>query len=589
MRTYQKTMKIRFFLMFILTSLAFTVLLGKIIKIQAYENDKYRKMAEGQHVGEIQISALRGAIYDRNGSVLAFSVARPSVAINPTLVKNPGRTAFYLSLALGIDKKEIMRRIQVPTTFAWVARKIDEKTANQIERLKLPGIFILNESSGKRFHPKRRIASHVVGYTGVDDQGLEGVEASYDEILKGKPGDLKAEMDQRGRMLPGGQYTHKPTVPGKDIYLTIDESIQYIVEKELARTVKEFNADGGTIIVYEPRTGDILALANYPDYLPSRGIWTPKRIVRNKAVCDNYEPGSTFKVILAAAALDSGKVTSKDQFYCGQSIAVGGYNLRNANDGIISPSGTETIDGVITYSFNVGAAAIGLRIGRKTLYKYVDGLGFGKLSHIDLPGEREGMVIPEKYWKPINLATISYGQGIAVTPVQMVQAYGAIVNDGVKMKPRVVRKIMDTRTGAARVIKPKILGKPLKAKTSYEILEILHNVCENGTGKAARIKGYKVGGKTGTANVVKNGVYVTDNYIASFVGVVPVEDPRLVILIKIDRPRGIIWGGCVAAPAFNKIGSQILWRLGIQPDLETDAAELVPPEPLKEKEKGGEE
>ena len=590
MKVQYRIKKERFFLLFCMSIIGFIILLGNLIKLQAYEGPKYKRLAELQQVGKIKLNALRGSIFDKSGNVLAFSVAQPSIAINPTQVRNPERTAFYLALALGRKKDEVLKKVKSTRTFEWVARKVDEKTAKQIERLNLPGVFLLNESSGKRFHPKRKIASHVVGYTGIDDQGLEGIEASYDEILTGKQGSLEAEMDQRGRIIPGGQYTINPPEPGKDVYLTIDETVQYIVEKELARTVKEFNADGGTIILYNPRNGDIVALANYPDYLPSRGIWTPKKIVRNKAVCDNYEPGSTFKVIMAASALDSGTIKMEDQFYCGQSIQVGGYSLRNANDGIISPTGTENIMGIITYSFNVGSAAVGLKMGKKVYYKYIDALGFGKQTGIDLPGETEGILMPGKFWKPINLATIAYGQGIAVTPIQMLQAYGAVVNEGVMLKPRLVRKIVDNETGEIKVIKPKIVGKPLKAKTSHQMLKILENVCKEGTGKNANIKGYRIGGKTGTANVVKNGVYVSDKFIASFMGVVPVEDPQLVMLVKIDHPSPIIWGGCVAGPAFHNIGKRVLWRMGIQPKNIEKTAKLVPPESLdkndKDKKKG---
>lgn len=608
MRIYRKRIKIRVLLLCCILSLSFFALIGNLVRLQAYEKDKYNKLADSQHTGMIEISALRGSIYDRNGNIMAFSVARPSVAVNPRMLKNPDRTTFLLSLALGIKKNVILRSLKVPSTFVWIARKIDEKTARQIENLELPGVFIINETSGKRFHPKRREASHIIGYTGIDDQGLEGVEASYDDLLKGSPGLLTARMDQRGRILPGEDFlvlpnTKKnrddlrdgkidsygktvliPPVSGQDIYLTIDETVQYIVEKELEKTVKKFHAAGGTIIVYDPRTGDIISLASYPDYLPSQGTRTPKKLIRNRAVVDAYEPGSTFKVILAAAALDSGAITTKDQFYCGQSIQVGGYSLRNADDGLISPSGRETVEGMITYSFNVGAADMGLRIGKKILHKYVDALGFGRLSGIDIPGEAEGILIPLKYWKPINLATISYGQGISVTPIQMVQAYGAIANDGVLMKPRLVRKIVDRKGNLVQVKKPKVIGKPLKAKTTHELLKILNNVCEEGTGKAARIKGYTVGGKTGTANVVENGVYSSSKFIASFVGVAPIDDPKIVMIIKIDEPQGIIWGGCVAAPTFKNIGSQILWRLGAQPKKSEKVADLTPPEAVKTEE-----
>lgn len=699
-------MKVRFFLLFIVLALCFFLLIGNLLRIQAFEYNRYRKLAINQQVGQIEINALRGAIYDRNGSCLAFSVARPSIAVNAKMVTNPERTATYLALALGWKKKDILATLESGAGFAWIARKIDERVANQIERLQLPGVYLINESSGKRFYPKARIACHILGYTGVDDQGLEGAEANYEEILAGKVGLMRSAMDQRGRIIPIGRQSegaallnmadykepvkfavklkfakdpvsryikehcspetrqqlneysgygmppvelmqavtddlnklikgpcffeekrfadvwlseivrklviqdrkgeelqainrllieetypdeivqahdlYIPPVPGKNIYLTIDETVQYIVEKELDKQVKKFHAAGGTVIVMDPSNGDILALANSPSYMPTHGIDASRAVVRNKAVCDNYEPGSTFKIILAAAAFDCGKVSTTDRFFSGHSLEIGGYSLRNANDGLSSINGTETVEGVITYSFNTGSAAIGLRIGTPVLSSYCESLGFGKATGVDMPGEAEGILAPGKFWKPINLATISYGHGISVTPMQMVQAYGAIANEGVMMRPRIVRKMSDQDGKNTNVLTPKMSGKPLKAKTSHEVLKILKGVCENGTGKAALVKGYSVGGKTGTANMVVNGMYAADKYIASFVGVAPIEDPRYVMLIKVDEPKGVIWGGSVAAPLFNKIGSQILWRLGVQPKDDGKAADLTPPAPEKE-------
>lgn len=582
MKSYTRKKRSRFVILFYFTVLLFILLVVRLVKLQACEHEKFLDIAKGQHEGWSQIHALRGAIFDRNGANLAFSLAMPSVAANPAKIINKDQTAFYLALALGKQKKEIMDAIDIPGTFAWIARKVDAQSVNKIKRLSLPGIFIIDEPSGRRFYPKGKIASHVLGYAGIDDQGLEGVEASYDQILSGKSGSLEAEMDQIGRIMPGGNSEFTPPTPGKDIYLTIDETIQFVVEKELEAAVKKHNAAGGSIIVYDPRTGDVLAMASYPSYSPSKGSTAPRINVRNRGVCDSYEPGSTFKVILAAAALDSGKVTTKDQFFCGRSLEVGGYSLRNADDGLQSPTGRETVEGVITYSFNVGAAAIGMRIGTNILYKYVDMFGFGKRTGIDLSGETEGILTPGKYWKPINLATISYGQGIAVTPLQMVSAFGAIANEGALMKPRVVRKIIGSDGRVYHDNVPCKRGQVLKPQTCHEMLKILTNVCENGTGKKARIPGYTVGGKTGTANVVNNGVYVGDKFIASFIGIVPIEDPRLVILIKIDEPKGVIWGGAVAAPVFNRVGSQILWRLGIQPTSQVTSENPLSPEANKE-------
>jgi stage V sporulation protein D (sporulation-specific penicillin-binding protein) len=577
MKSTDRTKRARFVGLFFLTFFLFVALSVRLVKLQYHQHDKFLDIASGQHKGWIEINALRGAIYDRNGVNLASSMALPSVAVNPKKIVDPEKTAYLLSIAMGRKKSDVARLLKVPSTFVWVERKADPARAERVKKLKLPGVLVIEEPTGKRFYPQKGLACHVLGYTGIDDQGLEGVEASYDLVLRGKAGHLCAEMDQSGRILPEGQVEFVPPLPGRDIYLTIDQTVQFIAQRELEETVKKYNAAGGTVLVYEPKTGDILALASYPGFDPSDPSTYSMNRIRNRAVCDSYEPGSTFKVILAAAALDSGKVTVKDEFYSGKSLEVGGYSLRNADDGLYSPTGYETVEGIITYSFNTGAATVGLRIGTKVLSSYVEKFGFGRLTGLDLSGETEGILTPGKYWKPINLATISYGQGIAVTPIQMVQAFGAIANEGTMMKPRLVRKIMDSNGKSLRDVQPQVVSQVLNPETSHHMLKILENVCKNGTGKKANIPGYPVGGKTGTANMVVNGAYASDRYIASFVGMVPADDPRLVMLIKIDEPKGVIWGGAVAAPVFNKVGSQILWKLGIKPRLTPLAASDLKP------------
>lgn len=591
MKKHLKTMKTRFLLLTGIMLILFALLLGSLITIQANESEKYRNIAYNQQSAEITLYSLRGSIFDRNANLLAFSVNQPSIAVNPKQIKNPEQTALYLSMALNKDKSEILSLLSYPSTFVWIERKVDKKAAEQLSKLNLEGVLILNEESGKRFYPKGNIASHVIGFTGIDDQGVEGIEAYYgdqhsDESimpLRGKQGILKAELDRDGRILPGGFIEFDPPTPGKDIYLTIDESVQYIVQKELQKTVEKYNAAGGTVIVSCPKTGDILAMATYPDYLPSEGADTPEEIRRIRAVSDNYEPGSTFKVLMAAAALDSGTITAKDQIPCARSVEVGGYSLRNATDNLISPTGSEDIGGILAHSFNTGSAVIGLRMGAETFYKYLDKFGFGKQTGIDLPGEAEGILAYYKDWKPINTATIAYGQGISVTPIQMVQAYSAIANGGIMMRPRLVRKIVEGGTKTT-LIKPEIVETPISPKTAHELMNALHLACVEGSGKSANIEGYKVGGKTGTASVVENGVYVPNKYIASFVGVAPVDDPKIVMLIMINEPKGVIWGGTVAAPLFNHIGSQILWRLGAIPQQSPSLQEINNPKETEDEE-----
>jgi stage V sporulation protein D (sporulation-specific penicillin-binding protein) len=574
MSSYFRRKRERFIWLFIITLLLFTLLIHRLIHIQANESERFTELAQYQHKGSVTLNALRGAIYDRNGSCFAYSLAHPSVAANPKKIEDIADTAKQISKILNIDEKQLVEDFSYPATFIWLARKVNPETASEIRKLNLPGIFLVNEESGKRFHPKEKIACHVVGFTGVDDQGLEGVEATYEDLLSGKSGLLEAEMDEPGRILPIGDINHIPPVPGKDIYLTIDESVQFIVERELAKVVKEFKAAGGTVIVYDPRNGDILALANLPDYNPVNTVGVTKRQLRNKAVVDSYEPGSTFKVFTGAAALDSGKIKPTDMFHAGDSIHVGGYSLRNAVDGL-SLTGKEDVKGMIVYSFNTTAAAIGLKMGEKVFYDYLAKLGFGEVTGIDLPGEAEGIMAHVDYWKPINLATISYGQGISVTPIQMVRAVGAICNDGILMKPRIVRKIVNHDGTVYRSSEPEPGVKVFDTRTCHEILKSMAGVVEEGTAKRAAVPGYRVGGKTGTANVVVDGVYASGKYISSFVGAAPIDDPRIVVLIKIDEPEGPGWGGTVAAPLFGKICSQILWRLGVHPEEQKDLTELI--------------
>jgi stage V sporulation protein D (sporulation-specific penicillin-binding protein) len=574
MSSYFRRKRERFIWLFFLTLLLFTILIHRLVSIQAYESERYLELAQYQHTGSVTINALRGGIFDRNGNIFAYSLAHPSVAANPKKIEDVENTAKVISKLLKRDEKQTLEDLSYPSTFVWLARKVSPEIATEIKTLKLPGIFLVNEESGKRFHPKEKVACHIVGFTGVDDQGLEGIEANYDDLLSGKAGLLEAEMDEPGRVLPIGEVKYTPPVPGKDIYLTIDESVQFIVERELANVVKEFKAAGGTVIVYDPRNGDILALANLPDYNPVNTAGVTKRQLRNKAVVDSYEPGSTFKLFTGAAALDSGKIKPTDQFFAGDSIQVGGYSLRNAVDGL-NVKGTEDVKGMITFSFNTTAATIGLKMGEKVFYDYLEKLGFGTVTGIDLPGETEGIMAHVDYWKPINLATISYGQGIAVTPIQMVRAVGAFCNDGVLMKPRVVRKIMNHDGTVYRSEEPEEGVKIFNTKTCHEILKSMAAVVEEGTAKRAGVPGYRTGGKTGTANVVVDGVYASGKYISSFVGAAPIDDPRIVVLVKIDEPEGPGWGGTVAAPLFGKICSQILWRLGIYPEEQRDLTEII--------------
>lgn len=564
----------RLIVVFYVVILLFLIIGYRLIDIQIFQHELYKAKAESQHKGTITIPALRGSIMDRKYIVLANSLALTSITADPTLIKDRHKTAVLLSQILGDSEEVLESKLSAATRFVWIGRKLDDDKVEKIMKLELPGIFTMKETTGKRFYPKGELASHILGCTGIDDQGLDGIEAVMDSYLKGKPGTMTTEMDLVGRLIPGGISSVIAASSGYNVVLTIDESIQYIVETALEKAVKAYGADTGSVLVMDAKTGEILALANKPDY-KSKDPKSPDymQLTRNSIVTDAYEPGSTFKVVLAAAALDSGKVGMNDQIQCGDTIQAGGWTLHNANDGF-GGNATETITDIIAYSFNTGSVAMGLRMGSKIFYDYIVKFGFGDITGIELPGETEGILPPLKDWSEINLATISFGQGIAVTPLQIVSAVQGSINNGEQMQPRIIRQILDSEGNIVKDFKPEVKSRPISKETSYKINMILRNVVENGTGKKARIPGYLVGGKSGTANVVENGMYAKGKYIASFVGFAPAEDPKFVMLVKIKNPKGTIWGGTVSGPIFAEIGREILWRLGIPPSFPNEINQM---------------
>jgi stage V sporulation protein D (sporulation-specific penicillin-binding protein) len=544
------------------------LLSARLVKIQYYDHAYYLDRADAQHLGEAELPALRGEIRDRNNVVLATSIARWSIAVNPELLQNSNRIDEALAMlkeATGFKEAEIRDVLERPGTFGWISRKVKDDVAAKVSEAKVPGVFLVKEPTpGKRYYPKGNLASHFLGATGVDDQGLDGMESSYEDHLSGTPGVLRAFMDRDGwATLEHPTALIKPAEPGHNVILTIDESIQYVAEKELAKQVKEYHASGGIVIVMDARNAEVLAMAINPDFPASDFAEVDPKIRRNRAVTDPYEPGSTFKVFLAAAALNAG-VKPSDTFVSGGIMSVDGWTIHNANDGLYAGA-METLKDIIAYSFNVGTANVALSIGKDTYYKHLIDFGFGGKTGIDLVGESGGILSNASDWADINTATISFGQGVACTPVQLISGMQAIANGGVRVKPRVVKAVTDYEGNVVERFEPEILGQPISAEASKQMLDILENVCENGTGKRARVPGYRVGGKTGTAQLVENGVYAPGKYIASFLGVAPVDDPRIVVLIKIEKPTPY-WGGLVAGPVFNRVAGPALWKLGVKPD-----------------------
>lgn len=540
----------------------------RLVKLQYVDHAYYLDRADAQHLGEAELPALRGEIRDRNNVVLATSIARWSVAVNPEQLQKENavdKAVDTLTKSLKMKEADVRSIAERPGTFGWIARKVSDEAAKEVREAGIKGVFLVKEPTpGKRYYPKGHLAAHFMGTTGIDDQGLDGMESSYEHHLAGKPGILRAFMDRDGwATLEHPTALIKPAIPGNNVILTIDETIQYVAERELAKQVKDFNASGGIVIVMDARSGEILAMAINPDFPAEDFAEVKPEIRRNRAITDPYEPGSTFKVFLAAAALNAG-VKPSDTFPSGGVMTVDGWPIHNANDGLYAGA-METVKDIIAFSFNVGTANIALSIGKDVYYKHLLAFGFGSPTGIDLLGESGGILSEASTWANINTATISFGQGVAVTPVQLVSAMQAVANGGVRVKPHVVKAITDSEGKVVQRFEPETISTPISPQAAQQTLEILENVVEKGTGKKARIPGYRVGGKTGTAQMVENGVYSGGNYIASFVGVAPIDDPRIVVLVKIEKPSPY-WGGVVAGPVFKQVAEKALWKLGVKPD-----------------------
>ena len=541
---------------------------GRLIKLQFVDHQHYLNRADAQHLGEAELPALRGEIRDRNNVVLATSIARQSVAVNPELIQNKGlvdETVEGLAEKLDIKPAVIREVVERPGTFGWIERKVREPVAKVIREAEMPGVFLVNEPTpGKRYYPKGSLLAQLLGATGIDDQGLDGLESAHEHRLAGVPGILRAFMDRDGwATLEHPTALLKPAEAGNNIILTIDETIQYVAEKELAKQVKAYNASGGVVMVMDARNGEVLAMAMNPDFPAKDFANVDPKIRRNRAITDPYEPGSTFKVFLAAAALDTG-VHPDDKFQSGGVLNINGWTIHNANDGLYAGA-YESVKDIIAFSFNVGTANIAFHIGKDAYYKRLIDFGFTEPTGVDLVGESGGILSPAKSWERINTATISFGQGVACTPIQLCSAMQAVANGGVRVRPRVVKAVTDSQGNTIERFEPEEISRPISPKASRQMLEILENVCENGTGKRARVPGYRVGGKTGTAQMVENGAYSAGNYIASFLGVAPIDDPRIVVLIKIEKPSPY-WGGLVAGPVFKAVAEKALWKLGVKPD-----------------------
>ena len=563
------TIRKRVALFLFISSLVIFCLMSRLVYLQFYKSSWLTENAIDQRIREIPVEAKRGIIYDRLGRELAISISTESVYAIPAEIRNHEETAAKLAAILNLDTNKLLSKLKRRQAFTWIERKIDADLAKRVKQLNLPGIGLTQES--QRYYPNDRLASHVLGFTGIDSQGLDGVEMTFDSYLRGRSGSIVIEYDARGREIPYSNHRYAAPVDGQNVYLTIDLVMQQIVERELDRVMKETQARAATIIVMQPQTGEILALANKPDYNPNRFADYAPKLWRNNAVSNAYEPGSTFKIITVAAALGEKMVKLDDRFFDPGSIEVQGRHIRCWKHG---GHGSQSFLDVVENSCNTGFVAVGLRVGAESFYRYIENFGFGKHTGIDLPGEAKGITIDKAKVKPINLATISIGQSIAVTPIQLLNAVSAVANDGKLNRPQIVKEVRDKAGQLVRGFQTDNVRQVISSEIARAEKGVLEKVVEEGTGKNAFIEGFRIGGKTGTAQKVGAGGYLPDRYVASFVGFAPADNPQVAMLVIVDEPIGIYYGGQIAAPVFGAVMKDLLPYIKVTPQLISQAKEI---------------
>jgi cell division protein FtsI (penicillin-binding protein 3) len=554
--------KVRIIFLSCLLFFCFVLILGRMFQLQVLKKEQLYKLAAQQQHVQIPLVPKRGTVYDSKGNELAVSIEVDSVYADARKVVEVEKTTNELASILQSDRAELKQRLKSHRSFEWIQRKISSKEVEQIKALHLPGICFLKEN--RRFYPNAQLAAHLVGFVGLDSKGLEGIEFQYDALLNGGNHVWTTARDALGREIAMGKVPFEKEDHYRNIALTIDKSIQHITETELGRGVEKWGAKGGMAIAMDPSTGKILAMASYPTFNPSQFIQYRSKSWRNQAVTDVFEPGSLFKAFLAAAALEEQVVRPSDSFFCEN----GSYAVYDRTIHDHSKHGWLTFQQVIKFSSNIGASKVGEKMGRDRFYRYISAFGFGEKTRIGLPGEGKGIVHHPRYWPPVALDTISFGQGISVTGIQLVTALSAIANGGFLMRPYVVGKIMDEKGVVVQSFQPEIVRKVISEETAKKVTVLLKGTTEKGgTGEGAVPAGYEVAGKTGTAQKVDSllGGYSEDRYTSGFMGFAPAEEPKLVLLVVLDEPQGNNYGGVVAAPVFKAIMEKVLPYLNVVP------------------------
>jgi len=537
---------------FLFFLLSLTLLLVQLFYIQGIQHSFYYKIANEQHIVSTEIQPRRGTIYDRNMQILAVNINTDSVFANARLVKDKEACAKAVAEALKLDQKFVFDRLSRDKGFIWIKRKITPQESDKIEKLNIKGIELVEES--KRVYPDKSLACHLLGAVNIDNNGLEGVEYNYNNYLKGRSGWLISTQDAKRKLLELYEYEFIPPQNGMNLVLTIDEVVQSIAERELYKAYEKHNAKAASIIVMDPRTGAILALANFPNFDLNDLNKRQRESIRNRVINDFFEPGSIFKVVTASGLLEEGLVKLNDKFFCEN----GEWKIGSKVLHDVHPYGILTFKDIIVKSSNIGTVKAASLMSPDKMYKYIKAFGFLGRTGVDLPGEVVGLNRPPEKWSRVSMNAIPMGQEVTVTAMQLVAAISVIANNGFYVKPRIVKEIITESGEVVKTFPPVLVRKVITPKTAVYMRYILNGVVEAGTGKKARVEEFKVGGKTGTAQKTEGGTYSHSKFIASFIGFAPYDKSLLAVVVCVDEPHPAYYGGDVSAPVFKGVVEETL-------------------------------
>jgi cell division protein FtsI/penicillin-binding protein 2 len=550
----------RIITMMAVMSAAGLVLVGQLIRWQVIEHHRFAALAEAEHQNELIIPPHRGEIRDRDGHILAADMIQYDISASPKIISDPYAMADRLYRLLGVSRDELLKSLTSDSPWVPLVKGAPQAVGETIIDWDLVGLQV--EPRAKRVYPEGDMGAHLLGFVNNNGNGFYGVEGFYDDMLRGKSGLQTGERSPFGEIIPLGASHYVPPVSGATLYLTMDRSVQHMIERELKTAVNEYGAQGGSVVVLEPKTGAILGMASYPAYDPNKYSASDEHLYFDPVVSRQYEPGSVFKVVTMAAGLDAGAVGPMGTIYDGGSIEIGGRVIYNWDR---QSHGTVDMTEVLAQSLNVGIAQVAIALGKDRFYTYVKRFGFGRLTEADLSSEGPGTLKTPKDadWHESDLGTNSFGQGIAVTPLQIALAVGAIANDGLLMKPHIVSRIVDSEREVE--VKPVVVRRTVSQETANTLTGMLVEALKRANSEAL-IPGYKVAGKTGTAEIPVPGGYHPTLTLASFAGYLPADDPQVLVLVIIDRPTTSRWGNTTAAPTFKRIAEQLVVLLNILPD-----------------------